>query len=67
MSYIISLQGAVNLLKIIEERGHYRAVDQVINDYMKQRDEWFCSAPPLFAINTGLGSDILPVASWKQS
>ena len=64
MSYIISLQGAAALLQIIEERGHYRAIDQVINDYMKQRNEWFCSAPPMFSINPGLGSDIKPVESW---
>jgi GR25 family glycosyltransferase involved in LPS biosynthesis len=65
MSYIISLQGAKDLLNIIEEKGHYRAVDQVINDYMKNRNEWFCSSPPLFSINPGLGSDIKPVESWR--
>jgi hypothetical protein len=67
MSYLISLQGAKDLLKIIEERGHYRAVDQVINDYMKGSGTWFCSAPPMFSINTGLGSDITPVASWRPN
>jgi hypothetical protein len=65
MSYLISLQGATDLLKIIDEKGHYRAVDQLINDYMKQRDVWLCSAPPMFSINSGLGSDILPVSSWR--
>ena len=65
MSYVISLQGAAALLQIIEEKGHYRAVDQVINDYMKQRNEWYCSAPPMFSISPGLGSDIKPVESWR--
>lgn len=65
MSYVISLKGAADLLQIIETKGHYRAIDQIINDYLKERNQWFCSKP-LFSINIGLGSDIQPVSSWKS-
>lgn len=57
MSYLISLDGAKELLDIIDKRGHYRAVDQLMNDYMKSYDMWFCSSPPIFAV-ANLGSDI---------
>jgi len=57
MSYLITLEGAVALLKIIDQRGHYRAVDQLINDYMKSINKWVCSSPPLFSV-ANLGSDI---------
>jgi len=67
MSYIISLQGARDLLSVLDEKGHYRAIDQIINDYMKQRNAWICSAPPLFKLNTELGSDIVPVFNWKPN
>ena len=59
MSYLISLEGAAALVKIIDERGHYRAVDQIINDYMKQIKKWVCSSPPLFSV-ANLGSDVSP-------
>lgn len=62
MAYIISKNGATELLNIIEKKGHYRAVDQIINDYMKQNGSWFCSSPPFFSINDGLGSDIIHVS-----
>ena len=58
MSYLITLSGATDLLKIIDERGHYRAIDQLINDYLKGRDNWYCSSPPLFSVDPGAGSDI---------
>jgi hypothetical protein len=58
MSYLITLEGAKALVKIIDDRGHYRAVDQIINDYMKQIQKWVCSAPPLFSV-ADLGSDIV--------
>jgi len=57
MSYFISLDGVRDLLGIVDERGHYRAVDQIINDYMKQRNQWFCISPPCFSV-ADLGSDI---------
>ena len=50
MSYILTLQGAKDLLAIMDTRGHYQTVDQVITDYMKQRNTWICSAPPLFKV-----------------
>jgi len=61
MSYLITLDGAKDLLQIIDTKGHYRAVDQLINDYMKHQGKWFCSAPPLFSV-ADFGSDITPNA-----
>ena len=61
MSYLISLAGAKDLLGIIEKKGHYRAVDQLINDYMKNQSKWFCSSPPLFSV-ADFVSDITPSA-----
>jgi glycosyl transferase family 25 len=57
MSYIITLNGAKDLVKIIDTVGHYRAVDQIINDYMKQKQQWFCISPPCFSV-ADLGTDI---------
>lgn len=57
MSYIISLSGATELLEIIDDKGHYRAVDQLMNDYLKRRNQWFCMSPPCFSV-AELGSDI---------
>lgn len=59
MSYFISLEGARDLTEIVNKKGHYRAVDQLINDYMKKRNQWFCISPPCFSA-TDLGSDIPP-------
>jgi len=57
MSYIISLEGAMDLLTIVDKIGHYRAVDQLINDYLKERKQWFCLSPPCFSV-ADLGTDI---------
>jgi GR25 family glycosyltransferase involved in LPS biosynthesis len=59
MSYFISLEGANDLISIVDNKGHYRAVDQLINDYMKQRKYWVCLSPPCFSV-ADLGSDITP-------
>jgi len=59
MSYFISLDGVRDLINIVDMKGHYRAVDQIINDYMKQRKQWFCISPPCFSV-ADLGSDITP-------
>ena len=67
MSYMITLTAAQDLLAILENKGHYRAVDQVLNDYMKQRNAWICSAPPQFKLNPALGSDIPSVMNWKPT
>jgi GR25 family glycosyltransferase involved in LPS biosynthesis len=67
MSYIITLQGAKDLLAVIDNRGHYWAVDQLINDYMKQRNAWICSAPPLFKVNSALEGSTKHVDSLKQN
>jgi GR25 family glycosyltransferase involved in LPS biosynthesis len=57
MSYFISLDGIRDLICIVDTKGHYRAVDQLINDYMKLRNQWFCISPPCFSV-ADLGSDI---------
>jgi glycosyl transferase family 25 len=64
MSYFISLDGARDLTEIVNKKGHYRAVDQLINDYMKQRNQWFCISPPCFSV-ADLGSDIIQTINKK--
>jgi GR25 family glycosyltransferase involved in LPS biosynthesis len=54
MSYYINGSAAEDICRIIESRGHYRAIDYILSDYIKQR---FCSVP-VFSINQNLGSDI---------
>ena len=57
MSYLVSLQGAKDLINIIDTNGHYRAIDWIINDYMKKRGFWVCASPPIFSVQE-MGSDI---------
>lgn len=54
MSYYITLAAATDICGIIDSKGHYRAIDYMLSDYMKQR---FCSSP-VFSVNGNLGSDI---------
>jgi GR25 family glycosyltransferase involved in LPS biosynthesis len=55
MSYYIDLSTVINICKIIDSKGHYRAIDFLLYDYLKTR---YCCCPPTFSINYGLGSDI---------
>ena len=61
MSYVITLQGAKDLLTVVDTKGHYQTVDHVINNYMKQRNTWICSAPPLFKVNSGADTPTLQI------
>jgi len=54
MSYFITLKAAQDICEIIDTKGHYRAIDYILYDYMKQR---VCSTP-VFSIQDNLGSDI---------
>lgn len=54
MSYFITLKAAKDICEIIDTKGHYRAIDYILYDYMKQR---LCSIP-VFSIQDNLGSDI---------
>jgi len=54
MAYYITNKTANDLCNIIDTRGHYRAIDYLISDYMKQR---LCSLP-VFSIRENLGSDV---------
>jgi GR25 family glycosyltransferase involved in LPS biosynthesis len=67
MSYMLTCAAAEDLLAILEEKGHYRAIDQVLNDYMKQHNAWICGSPPQFKLNPVLGTDIPPVMNWKPT
>lgn len=58
MSYLITGKGMTALLKIVEERGHYRAIDWIMNEYMLGSKAWIVSAPPLFKLEESAGSDI---------
>lgn len=58
MSYLITVKGAAALLKIVEEKGHYRAIDWIMNEYMLGRKAWIVSAPPMFRLEESAGSDI---------
>lgn len=57
MSYMISLDGAKDMLKILDKHGHYRALDYIINTYLKEQNKWYCLSPPCFSVDD-LGSDI---------
>lgn len=63
MAYIITKGAAFALLKIIEERGHYVAIDHIMNHYAEATAAWVCVSPPPFAVDAAAGSDI-PPAPW---
>ena len=56
MSYYIDYCTATDICKIIDEKGHYRAIDYLLYDYFGKR---LCSFPPVFSIMKYLGSDIM--------
>jgi len=64
MSYIITKGAAIDLLKIIEKRGHYTCIDHIINEYVKTESTWTCIAPPVFSLDPAGGSDIPPTGWW---
>jgi len=66
MAYIITRGAAFALLKIIEDRGHYVAIDHIMNHYAEAAGAWVCVSPPPFSLDAAAGSDI-PFAPWDPT
>lgn len=58
IGYIITLQGAKNIVKHIEENGFNRAIDWVLNDYLRKNDKMYISKKILCTSDTKLLSTI---------
>jgi GR25 family glycosyltransferase involved in LPS biosynthesis len=58
LAYIVTLQGAINLVKYFDTNGFARATDGNFNDYCIGKDIFYGSIPVLCTGNADLGSDI---------
>ena len=58
LAYIITLQGAINLIEHFDNVGFKRATDWNFNDYLIEKDIFYCSIPVLSTGNSLLVSDI---------
>lgn len=58
LAYIVSLQGAKNLIEYFDKVGFERATDGNFNDYCISNDIFYGSIPVLCTGNPNLGSDI---------
>lgn len=58
LAYIVTLQGAINLIKYFNTNGFARATDCNFNDYCIKKNIFYCSIPILCTGNANLGSDI---------
>lgn len=58
LSYIITLQGAINMVKYFDEVGFLRATDQNFNVYLIQKKIFYASNPVLCTGTTMFGSSI---------
>jgi hypothetical protein len=58
LAYIVTLQGAMNLVDYFEKTGFRRATDWNINDYLVSKNIFYCSLPVLCTGNPNLTSDI---------
>ena len=58
LAYIITLEGAINLVKYFNTNGFMRATDGNFNDYCIKKNIFYCSLPVLTTGNNNLGSDI---------
>jgi GR25 family glycosyltransferase involved in LPS biosynthesis len=58
LAYIITLQGAINLIEYFNSKGFSRATDWNYNDYCIKKNIFYCSLPVLCTGNANLGSDI---------
>lgn len=58
LAYIVSLQGAINLVEYFDNNGFKRATDWNFNDYLSKKDIFYGSLPLLCTGNPSLGSDI---------
>jgi GR25 family glycosyltransferase involved in LPS biosynthesis len=58
LAYIVTLQGAINLVDYFEKTGFRRATDWNLNDYLVSKNIFYCSLPVLCTGNPNLTSDI---------
>lgn len=58
LAYIVTLQGAINLIKYFDSKGFLRATDWNYNVYCIEKNIFYCSIPVLCTGNPILGSDI---------
>lgn len=58
LAYIITNEGALNLMKHFNEEGFLRATDGTFNDYCHKKNIFYGSIPVLCTGNPRLGSDI---------
>ncbi len=58
LAYIVTLQGAKNLINYFDSVGFLRATDWNFNDYCTQKNIFYGSIPVLCTGNPELGSDI---------
>jgi GR25 family glycosyltransferase involved in LPS biosynthesis len=58
LSYIVTLQGAINMVKYFDEVGFLRATDHNFNVYLVQKNIFYASIPVLCTGTTIFGSSI---------
>jgi len=58
LAYIVTLQGAKNLVEYFNSNGFLRATDWNYNTYCIKKNIYYCSIPVLCTGNPNLGSDI---------
>lgn len=58
LGYIVTLQGAKNLLEYFKNNGFHRATDWNFNDYLIKKNIFYGSCTVLCTGNTDLGTDI---------
>ena len=58
LAYIVTFQGAVNLVNYFNKNGFKRATDRNYNDYCIEKKIFYASIPVLCTGNPDLGSDI---------
>jgi GR25 family glycosyltransferase involved in LPS biosynthesis len=58
LAYIVTLQGAINLLNFFNRYGFFRATDWNYNDYLNNKNIFYGTNTALCTGNPNLGSDI---------
>ena len=58
LAYIVTLQGAINLVEYFDNNGFKRATDWNFNDYLYSKQIFYGSLPILCSGNANLSSDI---------
>ena len=58
LAYIVTLQGAINLVEYFDNNGFKRATDWNFNDYLRMKNIFYGSTTVLCTGNPNLGSDI---------